>query len=82
MSREVVSTNKPVGVYEPNTSSREAPDSWTTKAGARRLVANGDADRINRGKAIRLRTSSKGKGFERLYENRGQSCKRRAGEGW
>ena len=59
MSRETSVHLRLVGVYEPDTDSFSIPDHQVEGAEARRLVINGDADRINRGKAIRLRRSSK-----------------------
>jgi hypothetical protein len=59
VNNERVSKNRLVGVYKPSTPSYCRPDSNTDIDDARRLVTNGEADSINRGKAIRLRTSSK-----------------------
>lgn len=53
-NKERVSKIRPVGVYEFNTPSDCQPDSYMDSDDAERKVRNGDAQRINRGKAIRL----------------------------
>jgi hypothetical protein len=61
VNNEGVSKKGSVGVYEPGRPSYNRPNYYTDSDDARRLVINGDANRINRGKAIRLRTSSEAK---------------------
>jgi hypothetical protein len=46
---------KQVAVYRYNTASGAQADCHIDETDARRVVANGDATRINHGKAIRLR---------------------------
>jgi hypothetical protein len=46
---------KQIAVYEAGTPSKGVPDSYTSEKEARRLCADGVADRINHGKAIRMR---------------------------
>lgn len=46
---------KQVGVYEPCTASAMPPDFYTSEMEARRMCADGEASRINHGKAIRIR---------------------------
>jgi predicted secreted protein len=58
MKSNPVSIDKAIGVYEPQTPSDCQPDSFTDSDDARRLVDNGEAARINRGKAIRLKNVS------------------------
>jgi hypothetical protein len=60
MKSEPVSKNRLVGVYEPCTPSDCQPDRYTDINDATRQVNNGDARKINRGKAIRLFRCSAG----------------------
>jgi len=81
MKSEPVSKNKSLEVYEPQTPSDCPPDDFTDSEDATRLVANGDATRINRGKAIRLKRGSITKPFERSETLRRISIKPGAGVG-
>ncbi len=58
MTEKTHATRKPVGVYEPSDPSWNQPSYYTPFDEALRLVRNGDADKINHGKHIRLRRAS------------------------
>lgn len=70
MKSEPVSKDKTIGVYEPQTPSDCQPDSFTGSDDARRLVNNGEATRINRGKSIRLKIASAYKPLDRSEVSR------------
>jgi len=69
------SVPKSVGVYEPGTPSYFPPDRYIDPEDARRLARNGEANRINRGSAIRLRISSSDAQGEKPIHLRAESCR-------
>lgn len=74
-----LSVSKKVGVYESQTPSNCQPDRLIDWLDAKRLLDNGDADRINRGKDIRLRSHritepSRRRDLE-SSDQRGHSCR-------
>lgn len=66
---------KQIGVYEPGTPSNVAPDYFESEGEAKRLVNNGEANRINHNKAIRRLYSSKEEIAPKPPEQHGASCK-------
>ena len=75
MMREQTRVPKLVALFEPWTPSYNPPDSWVDEIEARRRVSNGEARRINRGRAIRLFRPSTDPPPRQFPVLRGQSCK-------
>jgi hypothetical protein len=73
-----LSVSRKFGVYEAHTPSNCPPDRWEEWPEVKRLLDNGDADRINRGKSIRMRSRitipSKIRDLE-SSDQRGHSCR-------
>jgi hypothetical protein len=74
MQKERASKNETIGVYEPQTPSDCPPNRFMDLEDADRLVNNGDATRINRGKAVRLRRCSQAVQLENPARLRGLSA--------
>ncbi len=75
MKRESLVFKKSIEVFEPSTPSDKACDYTVEGIEAYRLVNNGDADMINRGRGVRLKRHSDATGPRKVSAMRDQSAK-------